>query len=89
MLYKHSAYKENRIKIKAEGKFKVKGSDNSVNFCTGDDSMYRFEYSVEKRKALVNFNDKTRTEQLNNLFDKNFNELLNDDKLLDLALFCE
>lgn len=85
MLYKHSAYKENRIKIKAEIRFKDKKSQNFVNFCTGDDSMYRYEYSVEERKALVNFNDEKRTKDLNSSFDENFNKL--DNKELDLRKF--
>lgn len=40
------------------------------SFMTGDDSMYRFEYSLESINGLGSFNDTKITESFNNIFEK-------------------
>lgn len=40
------------------------------SFMTGDDTMYRFEYSLETISGLGSFNDSLITESFNNIFEK-------------------
>lgn len=77
MLYDSKAYKNGQIDIRnAEGKsFRKPGTDDPVNFCTGDDGMYRFEWDTAHRKADANFKDPDRTGDLNRQFDKIFKTL--------------
>ena len=85
MLYNHPAYDQNRIEIKAGKTFKMKedGMEHTVDFCTGDSRMYRFEFCIKERKAIANFNDEKVTERLNAKFDKAFFSL-DDEKKVDL-----
>ncbi|PIN28957.1 hypothetical protein [Prevotella intermedia] len=77
MLYNHPAYAQNRIEIKAGKTFKTKknGMEHTVDFCTGDSRMYRFEFCVDSRQAIANFNDEEATRGLNAEFDKAFTSL--------------
>lgn len=76
MLYKHRAYGQNRIEIK-EGKGRAfYGQDGQqINFCTGDEKMYRYENDIIARKAIANFGDSEKTQSLIAVFDKVFSEL--------------
>lgn len=76
MLYDHPAYKGNRVCIKVgDGKSFKNDSGKTVNFCTGDNRMYRFEDDVDKRCAIANFNDSETTKGLIENFDLIFNKL--------------
>lgn len=76
MLYHHPAYKDKRIIIKdGGGKHFSDASGNEVNFCTGDDRMYRVEQDVDQRKAIANFGDKHIAQMLSGAFDRVFNQL--------------
>lgn len=90
MLYRHPAYDQKRIEIKAGKTFKAEeegveeeDSGHTVDFCTGDSRMYRFEFCIKERKAIANFNDEKVTERLNAKFDKAFFSL-DDEKKVDL-----
>ena len=71
MLYNHPAYKEGRIQLRqGNGRaFKDSKSGNFINFCTGDDRMFRLENNVEARTAIANFNDCAYTNELITAFD--------------------
>lgn len=70
MLYNHPAYCQGRIHIKeGEGKSFKNQDGNRVNFCTGDDRMFRLEDNIEERKAIANFRDEAFTQQLIKAFD--------------------
>ena len=70
MLFNHPAYRQGRIQIKDGGgkSFRDKDGQN-VNFCTGDDRMFRLEDNIEQRKAIANFKDESFTKVLNGVFD--------------------
>lgn len=74
-IYNHEAYSEKRVIIKDGNGGSFKEKDNPVNFCTGDEHMYRYEIDINQRKATANFNDKNTTKKLNSSFDKAFSEL--------------
>lgn len=76
MLYYHPAYNEGRIIIRdGQGKSFVDKDYHHINFCTGDDSMYRIETDIERWKAEANFNDPSKTGMLVNKFDDVFQTL--------------
>ena len=76
MLYYHPAYKEQRIVIKdGLGKSFIDKKGDQVNFCTGDDSMYRIETDITKWTAVANFNDPDRSGALSQIFDHVFGKL--------------
>lgn len=89
MLYNHPAYDQNRIEIKAGKTFKTKedGMEHTVDFCTGDSRMYRFEFCVDSRQAIANFNDEEATRGLNAEFDKAFFSLGDENKLELVKIF--
>lgn len=89
MLYNHPAYDQQRIKIKAGRCFeaKDKGEEHTVDFCTGDSRMYRFEFCVKNRQAIANFNDEEVTERLNAEFDKAFTGLGNENDVNLRSIF--
>lgn len=71
MLFNHPAYNQGRIQIRdGEGRSFQNEDGQRVNFCTGDDGMFRLEDNVEERKAIANFGDKAFTEKLNEVFDR-------------------
>ena len=76
MLHDHQAYKDGRVIIKVgDGKSFRNGDGKMVNFCTGDERMFRFEDDIEKRTAIANFNDPEMTKDLINGFDNVFGKL--------------
>lgn len=76
MIYDHPAYKEGRVVIKVgDGKTFKNEQGVVVNFCTGDNRMYRFEDNIEKRTAIANFNDSNTTNGLIAKFDGVFNNI--------------
>lgn len=77
MIYDHSAYKEGRIRIKVgEGKSFRNDAGEMVNFCTGDNRIFRFEDDIENRTAIANFNEPKTTQELILEFDKVFGILV-------------
>lgn len=84
MLYEHPAYAEGRVVIKVgEGKSFKNDAGRIVNFCVGDDRMYRFENDTEKRTAIANFKDHETAEDLSQKFDNIFNKLTHTLSLYD------
>lgn len=76
MIYDHSAYKEGRVQIRVgEGKSFRNDAGEMINFCTGDDHIFRFEDNIEKRTAIANFNEPKTTQDLVMEFDKVFGVL--------------
>lgn len=70
MLYNHPAYRQGRVEIKeGQGSFFKNPDGRQVNFCTGDDRMFRLENNIEERQAIANFNDERSTRQLIEAFD--------------------
>ena len=79
MLSDSKAYAEGRVVIKDSKKtlFLSKTADDkseTINFCTGDDHMFRVENDVTNCRAIANFGDKKTTTQLNEVFDRGFAE---------------
>ena len=73
MLYKHPAYNQGRIQIRdGKGKSFKNIDGKKVNFCTGDDRMFRLEDNIEERQAIANFNDNAFTAKLIEVFDSVF-----------------
>lgn len=74
------AFSEERIVVKKardERFFKIKndeGKSSLVHFTTADGFMYRLETDIVLRTARCNFNDKTYTKLLDDLYDNNFND---------------
>ena len=69
MLYNHPAYRQGRVTIKdGQGSF-FKNNGQQVNFCTGDDRMFRLESNIVERQAIANFNDEESTRELIEAFD--------------------
>ena len=89
MLYNHPAYDQNRIEIKAGKTFKMKedGMEHTVDFCTGDSRMYRFQFCVKSHQTIANFNDEKITMKLNDEFDKAFFSLGDENKLDLVKIF--
>lgn len=85
MIFDHPAYKDGRVIIKVgDGKtFKNKKGD-VVNFCTGDNRMYRFEDDIVKRTAIANFKDTNTTANLIANFDRVFDSI---NHVLDLQKY--
>lgn len=84
MLYNHAAYRQGRVTIKEGGGSSFKdAAGNQVNFCTGDDRMFRMEQDVEERQAIANFRDPEYTGQLIRLFDEVYPRLNSVVKLSD------
>lgn len=82
MLYTHPAYRQGRIEIKnGHGKSFRNSNGDPLNFCTGDERMFRLEGDINKRQAIANFNDKEYTHLLNDAFDNVFEML---DEKVDL-----
>lgn len=76
MLFNHPAYSQGRIEIKEGLGKSFRDKDGSmINFCTGDDRMYRLETAVIERKAIANFGDPIMTEKLINVYDNVFPHL--------------
>ena len=72
------AYEQKRIRIKtANGEHFYLGDnyDKPINFCVADERIYRIENDIEKRKAIVNFNDPSKSGELRNVFDNAFDKL--------------
>lgn len=86
LLLNHHAYNDGRITVKSgEGKsFRDKDGER-VNFCTGDDMMFRLEDNIEARTAVANFNNPDTTRTLINTFDGVFNNIEKKFDLNDLA----
>ena len=76
MLFNHEAYRQGRVVIK-EGKGKCfRGPDEQqIDFCTGDDSMYRLESDIVNRQATANFGDTKITGILIQSFDDAFSKI--------------
>ena len=71
MLYNHPAYRQGRVTIKeGEGNSFKDADGNQVDFCTGDDRMFRMEQDVKERQAIANFRDPAYTGQLIKVFDE-------------------
>lgn len=76
MLYEHPAYKSGRVIIKVgDGKSFKDNNGKIMNFCVGDDRMYRFEDDIERRTAIANFKDPKTAKELSQKFDAVFNVL--------------
>lgn len=76
MLFNHAAYSEGRVTIKVgDGKSFKDETGTIVNFCIGDDRMYRFEDNTERRTAIANFKDHETAKELSQKFDEVFNGL--------------
>lgn len=76
MIFDHPAYTEGRVIIKVgDGKTFKNENGVVVNFCTGDNSMYRFEDDIVKRTAIANFKDPNTTANLIANFDRVFNSI--------------
>ena len=76
MLYNHPAYRQGRVEIKdGHGKAFRNADGKPLNFCTGDDRMFRMEGDIDRRQAIANFNDSVYTSLLNDAFDKVFESL--------------
>lgn len=86
MLLNHRAYADGRITVKSgDGKsFRDKDGER-VNFCTGDDMMFRLEDNIEARTAVANFNDPDTTHALIIMFDRVFGNIEKKFNLNDLA----
>ncbi len=70
MLYNHPAYRQGRVEIKdGQGSFFRNSEGKQVNFCTGDNRMFRLESNIKERQAIANFNDEDTTRQLIEAFD--------------------
>lgn len=73
MLFNHPAYRQGRVEIReGQGKSFKDPNGNKVNFCTGDNVMFRLENDVIERKAVANFHDPDFTAQLVDVFDQAF-----------------
>ena len=71
MLFTHPAYAEGRIHIKEAGGQSFRdATEEKINFCTGDDKMFRLENNIMERTAVANFNDKSVTRKLIEAFDE-------------------
>lgn len=78
MLFNHPAYYQGRVEIKeGNGKSFHDKDGQQVNFCTGDDLMYRLENAIVERKAIANFGDREMTGKLIKAFDNSFPNNLN------------
>jgi len=76
MLYNHPAYDQGRIIIKeGHGKSFHDKDGSQINFCTGDEQMYRLENAIVERKAIANFGDSDMTGILIRTFDSVFPNL--------------
>lgn len=84
MLYNHPAYRQGRVTIKeGEGSSFKDADGNQVDFCTGDDRMFRMEQDIKERQAIANFRDPEYTGQLIKVFDEVFPRLNSVVKLSD------
>lgn len=73
MLFNHEAYRQGRVVIKeGEGKCFRSSGGEQMDFCTGDETMYRLESDIVQRQAIANFGDPSRTRLLIKLFDNVF-----------------
>lgn len=73
MLFNHPAYSQGRVEIKeGKGKSFYDKDGQQINFCTGDDKMYRLENAIVERKAIANFGDSEMTGKLIETFDRVF-----------------
>ena len=83
-LYNHEAYANNRVIIKsADGRCFHDKSRNEIHFCTADGLMYRLENNINERKAICNFGDEEKTVELDSLFDRAFDSIVNTVSLAD------
>lgn len=84
MLYNHPAYRQGRVEIKeGQGRFFRNEEGVQVDFCTGDEKMFRLEGDIVKRQAIANFNDEDATRQLIEAFDKVYPSLTSKVELKD------
>lgn len=84
MLYNHPAYRQGRVEIKeGQGSFFKNEEGEQVNFCTGDEKMFRLEGNVVERQAIANFNDEDATRQLIEAFDRVYPSLTSKVELKD------
>lgn len=83
-LYNHEAYVNNHVIIKsADGRCFHDKSRNEIHFCTADGLMYRLENNINERKAICNFGDEEKTVELDSLFDRAFDSIVNTVSLAD------
>lgn len=78
MIFNHPAYRQNRVQIKESSDFVTYKNEKEIkelNFCTGDDRMYRLETNTIERKAVANFQDQTITKLLVRVFDTVFDRI--------------
>lgn len=84
MLFNHPAYYQGRVEIKeGNGKSFHDEKGNQINFCTGDQQMYRLENAIVERKAIANFGDPEMTGKLIETFDNIFPNLRSKVELKD------
>ena len=85
MLFNHPAYSQGRVEIKeGNGKSFHDKDGQQINFCTGDDKMYRLENAIVERKAIANFGDSEMTGKLIETFDRVFPNI---DSIVELKDF--
>lgn len=84
MLFNHPAYYQGRVEIKdGKGKSFHDESGRQINFCTGDNQMFRLENAIVERKAIANFGDSEMTGRLIESFDTVFSTLDSNVELKD------
>lgn len=87
MIYNHPAYKAGRVHLReGEGRaFRDSKNGVLINFCTGDEKMFRLENNVYARTAIANFNDSDYTSDLIQSFDN----IYQNQKAVDLQLYFQ